>query len=108
MKSKLEIAKQIIKEEIEKADLRLISLKLFGSRARGDSNRNSDWDFYAVVNEDIDFARKLEITSQPRRRLIEYDFSCDIIIHSISLVNKMKNDIGYITYYVFKEGVEIL
>lgn len=108
MELNLDIAKQIIKEEIEKAGLKLIQLKLFGSRARGDYNKSSDWDFYVVINEDIEYTKKLEITSRIRRKLVEIKFSCDIIIHSVSLVNEMKNDIGYLTYYVFKEGVDLL
>lgn len=108
MEAKLEIAKQIIRDAVEKAGLKLMGLKLFGSRARGDFNQGSDWDFYVVVNNEIDYATKLNITSQIRRKLLEYNFSCDIIIHSSSLVTKMKDDVGYLTYYVFKEGVDLL
>jgi len=31
----------------------------------------------------------------------------DIIIQSSATFEKRKNDIGYLTYYVLKEGVEI-
>ena len=108
METQLEIVKQVIKEEIEKTGLKLISLKLFGSRARGDFDQSSDWDFYAVVDEDIDYSKKLEITSQIRRKLLDFDFSCDIVIHPISLFKEMKDDVGYLTYYVLKEGVDLL
>lgn len=108
MEPRLEIVKQIIKEEIKRAGLKLLGLKLFGSGARGDFNQSSDWDFYVIVNEDIPHKKKLGITSRIRRKMLVYDLSCDIIIHSISLVNEMKNDVGYLTYYVLKEGVELI
>lgn len=108
MESKSEIAKEIIKEEIEKAGLEIIALKLFGSRARGDFKEYSDWDFYVVINTDIVFSKKVEIATRIRRRLLVYDITCDIIIHSSLRVDKMKNDIGYISYYAFKYGVDLI
>ncbi len=86
MEPRLEIVKQIIKEEIERAGLKLLGLKLFGSRARGDFNQSSDWDFYVIVNEDIPHKKKLGITSRIKRKnarirfIMRYnhsfDFSC--------------------------------
>ena len=41
----LKTAKSIITEEIEKFGYKVESVYLFGSRARGDFNEDSDWDF---------------------------------------------------------------
>ena len=103
----LEIAKKIIVEEIEKAGLKLVKIILFGSRARGDCSKDSDWDFYVVVDRDVSFPEKRKITAQIRRRLVMKEISSDIIIQSFSNVERRKNDVGYLTYYVLKEGVKV-
>lgn len=108
MKTQLETAKQIIIEEVEKTGLKLVRLNLFGSRAREDFHKKSDWDFYVVVNEEIEYSKKLKITSQIRKRMLGFNISCDIVIHSNSLFEEMKDDIGYLTYYVLKEGLELI
>lgn len=46
MEKEIEIAKQIITEEIKKCGLEIKKLFLFGSRAKGDFAKDSDWDFF--------------------------------------------------------------
>ncbi len=107
MEKEVEIAKRIITEEIEKAGYKVLKILLFGSRVKDTFNKDSDWDFYVIVNEDIDFKRKWEIISKIKRRLAELKIPNDIIINSLEWVNKYQNDVGRITYYALKEGVEI-
>ncbi len=54
----LNAAKQIITEELKKAGYDSEATYLFGSRSRGDFNKDSDWDFYIIVNKPIDFTEK--------------------------------------------------
>jgi len=42
----IEKAKQIITEVIKKCGLEIKKFILFGSRAKGDSGEDSDWDFF--------------------------------------------------------------
>ncbi len=107
MEKEVEIAKRVIIEEVERAGYKVLKIFLFGSRAKGTFNKESDWDFYVIVDEDIDFKRKWEIISKIKRRLAELKIPNDIIINSIEWVNKYQNDVGRITYYALKEGVEI-
>lgn len=103
----IETAKKIILEEIKKAGLKPIRILLFGSRAKNKHKKDSDWDFYAIVDRDLDHKEKWEIILKIKRRLAELEIPNDIIINSVNWVEKYQNDVGRITYYVLKEGVEV-
>lgn len=107
MEKEIEIAKQIIVEEVNKFGLEVKMVYLFGSRAKGNYTKDSDWDFYIVVDKNIDFRHKRKLNAQIRRRLAEMRIPNDIIIQSQSIVKKRINDVGYLTHYVLKEGVKI-
>ena len=104
-----EIAKKVITEELEKDGYKVLKIILFGSRARGDFKRDSDWDFYVIVNKEIDFHTKKKISARIRIKMAEFKIPNDIIIQSNSIVNinMRKDNVGYLTYYVLKEGVEV-
>ena len=102
-----EIAKEIITEEIQKSGLKVEKIYLFGSRARGDFNKDSDWDFFVVVDKDIDFTQKRKIILNIRRRLSEKKIPSDIIIQSQQIIKQRKDNTGYLTYYVLREGIKI-
>jgi len=107
MEEEIEIAKQIITEEIKKKDFQIKKFFLFGSRAKSDFNKDSDWDFFVVIDKDIDSRQKRDITARIRIKLSERKIPVDIIIQSFSVFEKRKKDVGYLTYYVVKEGVQI-
>ena len=107
MNKQVETARDIIKKEVEDAGLKIINILLFGSRARGDYKEDSDWDFYVIVDRDIHFSEKREIARRIRRKLAELKIPNDIIIQSASIVERRKDDVGYLTYYVLKEGVGV-
>lgn len=107
MEKELETAKKIIIEVTKKFGLEVKSIFLFGSRARGDYKEDSDWDFYVIVDKKLEFQKKIEIKSKIRRRLAELKIPNDIIIQSKDVVEERKNDVGYLTYYVLKQGIEI-
>jgi len=105
MKSELKIAKNVITEEIEKFSLKVKKIILFGSRARGEFNKDSDWDFLVIVDQKIDFAQKQKINLRIRRRLIQFDMSTDIVIQSETDLNERKTNPGFLSYYALKEGI---
>ena len=107
VEKEIEIAKQIITEVIKKCGLEIKKFFLFGSRARGDSGEDSDWDFFVVIDKDIDISEKRESTARIRIKLAQEKIPADIIIQSFSVAEKRKKDVGYLTYYVMKEGVQI-
>jgi len=108
MNNEVELAKKIITEEIEREGLRIEKILLFGSRARGDYTRDSDWDFYVIIDRDIPFNKRRRIITCIKRRLAKSKIPNDIIIQSASAGERRKNDTGYLSYYVLKEGIELI
>lgn len=103
----IELAKWVITEEVKKASLKVVKIILFGSRARDDFNKDSDWDFFVIIDRDLDFNKRWEMILKIKRRLAKFEVPNDIIINSVKWVRKYQNDVGRITYYALKEGVEI-
>lgn len=98
---------KIIKEELEKRGLKVIKIILFGSRSRGDYDKGSDWDFLVVVDKEIQPRERREILGEIRIKLVYSNIPSDIIVVSEKQLNERKNDVGHITYYAVKEGVEL-
>ena len=103
----LEIAKKIIMEEVEKAGYEVERIILFGSRARGDYKEGSDWDFFIVIDKNIFKEDMKMILRNIRRRMAVNNISNDIVIKSKDTYKNQKNDTGFLSYYVNKEGVNI-
>ena len=103
----VETAKKIITEELEKERIKVEKVIVFGSRARGDFHKGSDWDFFVVVNKELNFTQKRAVILRIRRRMAETRIPNDIIIQAEAIVNQRKNNTGYITYYALKEGIDI-
>ncbi len=107
MDEQLEKSKKIIQEILEQNNIKLIKIYLFGSRARGDFDKNSDFDFFIIIDKDLKFTEKIEINTQIRRKLAENGISADIILQFEKKVEERKNNVGYLSYYVLKEGIII-
>ena len=103
----IEIAKRIIIEEVEKAGYHVDRIILFGSRARGDYQKGSDYDFLIAIDKDLARNEKINLTSKISLRLSDY-IASDIIIKSGKKLLKEKDDKGLIGYYALKEGVALV
>jgi predicted nucleotidyltransferase len=103
----IDLAKKIITSEIEKAGYQVDRIILFGSRARGDYNEYSDWDFFVVVDRELskdDWKRaQMNIRKEMRRNGI----GADVVIKSAGLYEHQKKDTGFISYYVNKDGIAV-
>jgi predicted nucleotidyltransferase len=98
------LAKEVITAELEKAGFKVRKIILFGSRAREDWRDDSDWDFFVLIDREIDFPHKRKICTRIRRKLIKLDISADIILQSEATANLREGNVGYLTYYVTREG----
>jgi len=101
------IAKKIIAEELRQAGINVLKFILFGSRARGDFKKDSDWDFFVIIDKKLDFQQKRKMSSGIRRKLAESNIPNDIIMQAKSIVDARKNNVGYLSYYALKEGMEV-
>lgn len=103
----LSTAKDIIAEEFRMSGLNALQILLFGSRARGDFDNRSDWDFFVTADKDLSFDERRKIAGRIRWRLAVAGLASDVIIRSASAVSKARHNTGCLAYYVFKEGIEL-
>ena len=103
----LQFAVRVIREEFGDRGIPVESILLFGSRARGDFQPDSDWDFLVIVHLDLDFHSKVKIVTAIRRRLAAIHASSDIFVKSSERISKERGNVGVVTYYALKEGVAV-
>jgi len=107
MKETLEKAKAIITEEVERAGYQVLRILLFGSRARGEARPDSDWDFFVITDREPTYPELRDMATRIRRRFVKAGFWGDVFVQSEEVAQKRKENTGFLTYYVLKEGVEI-
>ena len=98
---------EIIREELSKRGIGVERILLFGSRARGDYREDSDWDLFVVIDTSLSFSEKWDIIDTIKVRLAKAGIPNDIILKSKEEVEEDKQDVGKLTYYVLKEGIEV-
>ncbi len=96
-----------IEEAIGSKGLKVKKIMLFGSRARGNPREDSDWDFFVIVDKKLGFNEKWDIIDEIKIKLAKLKIPNDIILKSEDEVEESKGDIGRITYYALKEGIEL-
>ncbi|MGC9079808.1 MAG: nucleotidyltransferase domain-containing protein [Nanopusillaceae archaeon] len=99
-KRAIEIANKI-KEKLEKEGIKVDKIILFGSRARGDYLKESDYDFI-IVSKDF---KNIPIIKRIELALI--DENVDVIYLTPEEFEKEKNFLGSVVSYAVKEGIEI-
>ena len=104
---KIKLIKGVTKEILKAHGLQVKKIILFGSRAKGIEKETSDWDIYVIVDRELDFSKRKKIHSLIRKKLAEEGISVDILLHSQGTFEARKKDVGYLDYYVAKEGKEI-
>ncbi len=101
----------IIKEQVLKA-LQNIGASaqriiLFGSRARKDFTRFSDYDILIITNRTFEINEKMRISKNIRTYLAKMGIDVDVIIKSDNEVEVLKDKPGSIVRNALKEGVAL-
>lgn len=98
---------ELIKEYLAEQGINVSGLFLFGSRARGDNNPDSDYDLMIVVDKDFQQGEKRKLVSKIYKHLIENDsvLNIDLVIKPIEYYNWESQNIGFLSYSVKKEGI---
>jgi predicted nucleotidyltransferase len=107
MNEKLKEIKKIIIEELEKENIKVHKIILFGSRARGDFKEDSDWDILVVVDRKLNFKLLKSLIGKISLKLAYLNLSCDIIIREYRKFYNLSKFPGSLDYYVKSEGIEI-
>ena len=78
---------------------------LFGSRARGDNDKTSDWDFLILISKQADEKIKRQI----RDRLIDVELEAEQVISTIIYSEDQWSDYNITPLYknVYREGLEV-
>jgi len=97
----IEIAKKI-KENLEKKGIKIEKIILFGSRAKEEYMKESDYDFI-IVSKDfkgIPIFKRIEMVLDVKENI-------DVICLTPEEFEREKNFLGSIVSYAVKEGIEI-
>ena len=101
------LATDIIRKELAFREISIGKIILFGSRARGDAQLDSDWDFLVSINKELTFSKKAEIIANIQSKLAEKHISADVILKSKEKFNKESTNVGLISYYARKDGITV-
>ncbi len=81
---------------------------LFGSRATGKADQESDYDLLIVTADTFAPRIKMDWENKIRKALIySLRIPFDVILESQNEVNEKRNLTGHIVYYAMKDAVEI-
>jgi uncharacterized protein len=80
---------------------------LFGSRARQENSKDSDYDFMVITKDTLDINQKRFLQSQLRKKLAQHGIPADILIQSDEEIITKKEVAGHIVREIIKEGVAI-
>ena len=81
---------------------------LFGSRARGEANNQSDYDLLIVTPDTLAPRVKMNWENKIRKALVySLNLPFDVILQSQSEIDEKRNLAGHIVHYAMKEAVEI-
>ncbi len=97
----------VIGEELARDGNILLSIVLFGSRARGEARSGSDWDFLAITDRKLSRQKKMDLWLRISRRLSERSITADVVIKTQEEFQREKSDTGRVAYYAAKDGVPL-
>lgn len=98
-------ALHIIRDIFSVRELTIEKIIFFGSRARGDFNKDSDWDFLVISGQELPVREKHHLITQIKRQLAKLNIPNDIIIQSERAFEIQKSFPGNISYVANLEGV---
>jgi uncharacterized protein len=99
--------KQIIKSVVSRflPDSRVL---LFGSHARGDFDRHSDYDLLIITQESYTFREKIDWASKINRALVlTLNVPFDVLLNSEEEMRRKKELPGHVVRWAVKEGIEL-
>ncbi|MEM0203515.1 MAG: nucleotidyltransferase domain-containing protein [Archaeoglobaceae archaeon] len=99
--------KEITLDVFNKAGVRVEKIVLFGSRARGDFRKDSDWDLLIITEKEIPREEKMKIAHAFRKALAEQRIACDVLIKSKDEVEKRREVVGSVVRTAMREGITL-
>lgn len=78
---------------------------LFGSKARGDSNSESDYDILIITPQDLSTKAKFPLRTSIRVALLKKGIRSDILIQGKNEIEKKKKLPGHVIKNIFNEAI---
>lgn len=103
----LEQATATIHRILENHDIEIVQVFLFGSRAYGNAQPNSDWDLYIIVQQALSFPERRSYTTEIKRALARLRIPNNIILKSSEQFEATKSFSGHLAHTVATEGVPV-
>ncbi|WP_456368140.1 nucleotidyltransferase domain-containing protein [Thermococcus sp.] len=103
----LKAIKATIEKVSKKLGLKVDEVILFGSRARGDFRKDSDWDVLVVLSEPVPRKTELEAYKLIHRELLFKGIKVDVLFISKSELERVTEDRGFVYHYALKEGLRV-
>lgn len=97
----------VIRAELAASGIEAQKIILFGSQVSGTADKDSDWDFLVCVAEELPFSKRAKISTQIQRKLALSHIPVDLIIKSEASVARECDNIGVITHYALKNGIQL-
>lgn len=95
--------KQIITNSFP--DVNIEKIILFGSRARNDFNKDSDYDILIVIKNSISQKEKIRLTLKIRQEFANNLIDADIILKQNKEIEYYKDKIGSVVKNALEEGI---
>ncbi len=102
----VDIGKDLKKLLINHLGSEIEKIILFGSRARGEAKRYSDYDFLIILKNDYDWRKRNEILSICNEIDLKYNLLTNIKVISLNELNTFKGKLPFISM-ALNEGVNI-
>jgi len=80
---------------------------LFGSRARQDFKKDSDYDILLIIDKTLTPSEKIPFRTQLRKNLLKYRILSEILIQSEKEVEAKSQLTGHIVKTIMREGIAI-
>jgi uncharacterized protein len=97
-----EIITQVVRE-ITGAD----RILLFGSRAKGDSRSDSDYDLLVILQNSLGQKERLRLASRCRQRLAQTGIDADVLVKSPDEIRDYHDKRGSIVHEALTSGIPL-
>ena len=102
MDENLKLIKRAVQEVLGE---RLDRVILFGSRARGESSKHSDYDVLVVVREEMSAEDRIDTAEEIRSKLADLELDVDVLVKTGRDMEYFSDKIGSIVKAALEEGV---
>lgn len=80
---------------------------LFGSRARGNNDTDSDYDVLVIIKEEPDWISRENVCSEIRKVMAKEDINIDLLIRSSNYIETVQDEQGNVINTAIEEGIEM-